>query len=73
MVLTNEGDYLVTGGRRILDEIGELTDTIAARRAVVSRVPSRCGPAGLWPMLYSACGGPVPLYVSGSHPQFDTT
>ena len=36
MVLTNEGDYLVTGGRRILDEIGELADTIAARRAVVS-------------------------------------
>jgi DNA-binding transcriptional LysR family regulator len=36
MVLTDEGDHLAGGGRRILDEIGELADTLAARRAVVS-------------------------------------
>jgi DNA-binding transcriptional LysR family regulator len=36
MVLTDEGDHLASGGRRILDEIGELADTLAARRAVVS-------------------------------------
>jgi DNA-binding transcriptional LysR family regulator len=36
MVLTDEGDHLAGGGRRILDEIGELVDTLAARRAVVS-------------------------------------
>jgi DNA-binding transcriptional LysR family regulator len=36
MVLTDEGDYLVGGARRILEEIGELSDTLLARRAVVS-------------------------------------
>ena len=36
MVLTDEGDHLAGGARRILDEIGELADTLAARRAVVS-------------------------------------
>jgi DNA-binding transcriptional LysR family regulator len=36
MVLTDEGDHLAGGGRRILGEIGELADTLAARRAVVS-------------------------------------
>src|SRR5260370_24025749 len=36
MVLTDEGDHLVSGGRRILDQIGELADTLAARRTVVS-------------------------------------
>jgi DNA-binding transcriptional LysR family regulator len=36
MVLTGEGEHLATIGRRILDEIGELTDTLAARRTVVS-------------------------------------
>src|SRR5258708_28764640 len=36
MVLTDEGNHLADGGRRILDEIGELADTLAARRAVVS-------------------------------------
>lgn len=36
MVLTDEGDHLAIGGRRILEEIGELADTLAARRAVVS-------------------------------------
>jgi len=36
MVLTDEGDHLAGHGRRILDEIGELADTLAARRAVVS-------------------------------------
>jgi DNA-binding transcriptional LysR family regulator len=36
MVLTDEGDHLASAGRRILDEIGELTDTLAARRTVVS-------------------------------------
>jgi DNA-binding transcriptional LysR family regulator len=36
MVLTDEGDQLVGGGRRILNEIGELADSLSARRAVVS-------------------------------------
>src|SRR5882762_765941 len=36
MVLTDEGDHLAGGGRRILDEIEELAHTLAARRAVVS-------------------------------------
>jgi DNA-binding transcriptional LysR family regulator len=36
MVLTDEGDHLANGGRRILEEIGELADTLSARRAVVS-------------------------------------
>src|SRR5712672_2365228 len=36
MVLTDEGDHLAERGRLILDEIGELADTLAARRAVVS-------------------------------------
>jgi DNA-binding transcriptional LysR family regulator len=36
MVLTDEGDHLAAGGRRILEEIGELADTLAARRAEVS-------------------------------------
>ena len=36
MVLTDEGDHLAVGGRRLLGEIGELADAIAARRAVVS-------------------------------------
>jgi DNA-binding transcriptional LysR family regulator len=36
MVLTDEGDHLAAGGRRILEEIGGLADTLAARRAVVS-------------------------------------
>src|SRR6202166_4197040 len=36
MVLTDEGDHLASGGRRILDEIGELADTLATRRGVVS-------------------------------------
>jgi DNA-binding transcriptional LysR family regulator len=36
MVLTDEGNHLADGGRRILDEIGELADTLAARRGVVS-------------------------------------
>jgi DNA-binding transcriptional LysR family regulator len=36
MVLTDEGDHLASGARRILDEVGELADTLAARRAVVS-------------------------------------
>ncbi len=36
MVLTDEGDHLAGRGRGILDEIGELVDTLATRRAVVS-------------------------------------
>ena len=36
MVLTDEGNPLADGARRILDEIGELADTLTARRAVVS-------------------------------------
>ena len=36
MVLTAEGDHLVGGGRRILDEVSELVDTLMARRSVVS-------------------------------------
>ena len=36
MVLTDEGDHLVGGGRRILDEVSELVDTLMARRSVVS-------------------------------------
>jgi DNA-binding transcriptional LysR family regulator len=36
MVLTDEGDHLASGARGILDEIGELADALAARRAVVS-------------------------------------
>jgi DNA-binding transcriptional LysR family regulator len=36
MVLTDEGDNLANGGRHILEEIGELTDTLNTRRAVVS-------------------------------------
>jgi len=36
MVLTDEGDHLAAGARGILDEIGELADALAARRAVVS-------------------------------------
>jgi DNA-binding transcriptional LysR family regulator len=36
MVLTDEGDHLAERGRLILDEIGELADTLAARRVVVS-------------------------------------
>lgn len=36
MVLTDEGEHLAVTGRRILDEVGELADTLSARRAVVS-------------------------------------
>lgn len=36
MVLTDEGNHLADRGRRILDEIAELGETIAARRAVVT-------------------------------------
>jgi DNA-binding transcriptional LysR family regulator len=36
MVLTDEGDRLVSGGQRILDEIAELVDTLTTRRTVVS-------------------------------------
>jgi DNA-binding transcriptional LysR family regulator len=35
MVLTDEGDHLASRGRGILDEIEELGETLAARRAVV--------------------------------------
>jgi DNA-binding transcriptional LysR family regulator len=36
MVLTDEGNHLADHGRRILAEIGELSDTLAARRTIVS-------------------------------------
>jgi DNA-binding transcriptional LysR family regulator len=36
MVLTDEGQALVDRGRDILDELGRLTDTLAARRGTVS-------------------------------------
>jgi DNA-binding transcriptional LysR family regulator len=36
MVLTDEGNHLADRGRLILAEIGELADTLAARRTVVS-------------------------------------
>src|ERR1700722_1427219 len=36
MGLTDEGDHLPAGGRRTLEEIGGLAETLAARRAVVS-------------------------------------
>ncbi len=36
MVMTNEGEHLVMGARRILDQIGELTDGLSAKRTEVS-------------------------------------
>ena len=36
MVLTDEGDHLVVSAQHILEEIGDLADTLSARRAVVS-------------------------------------
>jgi len=36
MILTDEGNALVERGREILDELGRLTDTLAARRGTVS-------------------------------------
>ena len=36
MTLTDEGDHLARNARQILDEIGELSDSLIARRAVVS-------------------------------------
>lgn len=36
MVMTNEGERLVVGARRILDQIGELTDGLSAHRTSVS-------------------------------------
>jgi DNA-binding transcriptional LysR family regulator len=36
MVLTDEGDHLISGARRILDQLGELTETLVARRGLVS-------------------------------------
>jgi len=36
MVLTDEGDKLANGGQRVLEELGDLIDTLNSRRAEVS-------------------------------------
>src|ERR1700739_3129539 len=59
MVLTDEGDHLASAGRRILDEIGELTDTLAARRTVVSGHLRVVAPLGFGRRYLSPVAGPV--------------
>ena|SRR5258708_3987294 len=70
MVLTDEGDHLAERGRLILDEIGELADTLAARRAVVSGHLRVVAPLGFGRLHSPRCGA-ISYSASGSHSQFD--